>query len=74
MLSFGIFDFWGGDLSSKHNQKLELLYFIHLSTDCPETWYIELHLLCLDATQAWEPDVQSWCFYFVGGDPGMTKK
>jgi len=41
--------------------------------DCPETWYIELHLLCLDATQVWEPDIQSWCFYFVGSDPGMTR-
>jgi len=34
---------------------------------CLELWYIESHILFLDATQVWEPDVQFWYFYFAGG-------
>jgi len=35
---------------------------------CLETWYIELHILYLDATKVWEHDIQFWHFYFAGGD------
>jgi len=31
-------------------------------------------ILCLDAAQFWEHNVQFWHFYFWGGDPSMTSK
>ena len=58
---------------AEHDQKLALPYLIHFSMGCPETWYIESHILCLDATQVWEPDIEFSYFYFVDGDPSMTR-
>ena len=57
----------------KHDWKLEQPSLIHLSMDYPETWHIESHILCLDATQVWETDIQFRCFYFAGGDPGIQE-
>jgi hypothetical protein len=54
MFSFKFFIFWGGD---QDDLRIKLLYLAHFSTDCFETWYIELYILYLDAAQVWGLDV-----------------
>ena len=57
---------------SKHDQKLKWLYCIHFSMDCLENWYMESHLLYINAAEIWEPNVQFSSFYFQSGDLSMT--